>query len=158
MSAPLLVTKINHICIAVGAKVSNCICIKQRGVMIHLCLIVNGCFFKSSLTLENRLIIPNQRKLWSNYLTIMMTSWNGNIFRVTGPFSRGIHRSPVDSPHKGQWRTLIISLICVWTNGWATNCDAGDLRRHRVHYDVIVMVLWFQARKLLTLCGKMLIR
>ena len=34
------------------------------------------------------------------------------------PFVRGIHRSPVNSPHKGQWRgTLIFSLICVWING-----------------------------------------
>ena len=29
------------------------------------------------------------------------------------PFVRGIHRSPVNSPHKGQWRrALIFSLIC----------------------------------------------
>ena len=34
---------------------------------------------------------------------LMMTSSNGNIFRVTGPFVRGIPRSPVNSPHKGQW-------------------------------------------------------
>ena len=26
-----------------------------------------------------------------------------------------------------------------WTNSWANNGDAGDLRRHRAHYDVIVM-------------------
>ena len=57
------------------------------------------------------------------------------------PFVRGIHRSPVNSPHKGQWRrTLMFSLICVWINGWVNNHEAGDLRRHRSHYDVIVMV------------------
>ena len=40
-----------------------------------------------------------------------------------------IHLSPVDSPHEGQWRgALVFSLICAWTNGWATNRDAGDLR------------------------------
>ena len=34
------------------------------------------------------------------------------------PFVRGIHRSPVNSPHKGQWRgALIFSLICIWING-----------------------------------------
>ena len=34
------------------------------------------------------------------------------------PFVRGIHRSPVNSPHKGQWRwALMFSLICVWING-----------------------------------------
>ena len=56
------------------------------------------------------------------------------------PFVRGIHRLPVNSLHKGQWRgALMFSLICVWTNSWVNNREAGDLRRHRVHYDVIVM-------------------
>ena len=51
----------------------------------------------------------------------MMTSSNGNIFR-------------------GQWRgTLMFSLIYAPINGWVNNRDAGNLRRHRAHYDVIVM-------------------
>ena len=55
-------------------------------------------------------------------------------------FVRGIHRWPVNSPHKGQWRgALIFSLICAWINGWVNNREAGDLRRHRAHYDVTVM-------------------
>ena len=55
------------------------------------------------------------------------------------PFVRGIHRSPVNSPHKGQWRgALIFSLICVWINDWVNNREAGDLRRYRTCYDVIV--------------------
>ena len=48
------------------------------------------------------------------------------------PFVRGIHRSPVNSPHKGQWRGARI-------NGWVNTGEAGDLRRHRAHHDVIVM-------------------
>ena len=40
------------------------------------------------------------------------------------PFVRGIHRSP---------------LICARINSWVNNGEAGDLRRHRGHYDVIVM-------------------
>ena len=56
------------------------------------------------------------------------------------PFVRGIHRSPVNSPHKGQWRgALMFSLICAWINGWVNNREACDLRRHHAHYDVIVM-------------------
>ena len=56
------------------------------------------------------------------------------------PFVRGIHRSPVNSPHKGQWRgALMFSLIWVWINDWVNNREAGDLRRYRAHYDVIVM-------------------
>ena len=59
------------------------------------------------------------------------------------PFVRGIHRSPVNSPHKGQWRgALMFSLICAWINDWVNNREAGDLRRNRVHYDVIVMSQW----------------
>ena len=37
-------------------------------------------------------------------IVIMITSSNGNIFCVVGPFVRGNHQSLVDSPHKGQWR------------------------------------------------------
>ena len=56
------------------------------------------------------------------------------------PFVRGIHRSPVNSPHKAQWRgAVMFSSICARINGWVNNGEAGDLRRHPVHYDVIVM-------------------
>ena len=49
--------------------------------------------------------------------------------------------SPVHSRHKGQWRgALMFTLICVWINGWVNNREAGDLRRYRAHYDVIVMI------------------
>ena len=56
------------------------------------------------------------------------------------PFVRGIHRSPVNSPHKGQWRgALVFSLICGWINGWINKRETGDLRRQRAHYDATVM-------------------
>ena len=56
-------------------------------------------------------------------------------------FVRGIHRSPVNSPHKDQWRrALMFSLICAWKkNGLVNNLNAGDLRHHRGHHDLIVM-------------------
>ena len=70
----------------------------------------------------------------------MMTSVNGNIFRVTGPLTGN---SPVTGEffsHKGRWRrALVFSLICVWINGWVNNREAGDLWRYHAHYDVIVM-------------------
>ena len=53
------------------------------------------------------------------------------------PFVREIHRSPVSSPHKGQWRWALIFLFIL--SGCANNREADDLRRHRVHYDVTVM-------------------
>ena len=55
-------------------------------------------------------------------------------------FVRGIRRSPVDSPHKGQRRrALMFSLICAWTKYQANNRGADDLKRHRAHYDVTVI-------------------
>ena len=56
-------------------------------------------------------------------------------------FVRGIHRSPVNSPRKSQWRgALMFSLMCVWIKSWINNRKAGDLRRYRARYDVIVML------------------
>ena len=46
----------------------------------------------------------------------------------------------VYSPRKGQWRgALMFSVICARINGWVNSGEACDLRRHRAHYDVIVM-------------------
>ena len=60
------------------------------------------------------------------------------------PFMRGIHRWPVNSPHKGQWcRALMFSLLCAWINSWVNNRGASDLRRHNAHYDFTVMVSIF---------------
>ena len=72
-----------------------------------------------------------QRSWWRHQMETFPRSW---------PFVWRIHRSPVNSPHKGLWRgALLFSLICAWIDGWTNNRDAGDLRRHRAHYDVTVM-------------------
>ena len=53
--------------------------------------------------------------LWHHQLETFPRYW---------PFVRAIHRSPMDSPHKGQWRgALVFFFICAWTNGWANNRD-----------------------------------
>ena len=57
------------------------------------------------------------------------------------PFVRGNPRSSVNSPKKACDTELwFFSLISAWTNGWGSNRDAGDVRRHRAHCDVIVML------------------
>ena len=39
-----------------------------------------------------------------------------------------------------QWRRAwVFSVICAWINSWVNNREAGYLRRHRAHYDVILM-------------------
>ena len=62
-----------------------------------------------------------------------MTSPNGNTFRVTGHLW-----SPVNSPHKGQWRcALMFSLICTLNKrfskqswGWRFETPSRSLWRH----------------------------
>ena len=54
--------------------------------------------------------------------------------------------SPVTSefPSQSQRRgALMFSLICDLINDWVNNPDAGDLRRHRAHYDAAVMIRRF---------------
>ena len=85
---------------------------------------------------------------WKNLLA---NNWSGNFsapdvikwkqFPRYWPFLRGIYLSPVNSLQKGQSRSaLIFSLIYSWINGWVSNREAGDLRRHRIHYDVTVII------------------
>ena len=94
--------------------------------------------FYVALSLAGSFITDQSDALFSS---VMMTSSNGNIFRVTGPWcgeftgDRWIPRTI-----KGQWRgALRFSLICAWINGWVKNHKAGDLRCHRAHYDVTIM-------------------
>ena len=86
------------------------------------------------------------RIIGNSIVYFMMTSYNGNIFRVTGPlwgestWRRGILRSPVESPHKCPWLgALMFYFICASINHWTNTGVAGDLRRRHAHYDVTVV-------------------
>ena len=37
-------------------------------------------------------------------------------------------------------RSIDVFLISAWTHGWVNNRGAGELRRHRTHYNVTVLV------------------
>ena len=77
---------------------------------------------------------------WSHHGHDDVIKWKH--FPRNWPFVRGSHPSPVNSPHKGQWRgALMFTLICARINGWVNTREAGDSRRYRPHYDVIVMVM-----------------
>ena len=65
--------------------------------------------------------------------------WRNQMETISALLALCAGKPPV-TPHNGQWcGALVFSLICTWTNDWANNRDASDLRRHRVHYDVTRM-------------------
>ena len=59
------------------------------------------------------------------------------------PFVRGIHRSPVNSPHKGKWRGALMFFFDARLNKrLGKQSRRRWLRRYRAHYDVTVMSDW----------------
>ena len=68
----------------------------------------------------------------------MLTSSNGNIFRVTGLLwgeFTGHRWIPLTKASGAElWYFL-------WSASWVNNRSTDDLRRHRTHYDVIVIFL-----------------
>ena len=72
----------------------------------------------------------------------MMTSSDGNIFRVTGHLYSG--NSPVADEFRAQRPVtrsfgVFFDLRLNKRFSKLNNYEAGDLRRHRAHYDVTVM-------------------
>ena len=71
---------------------------------------------------------------------IISIDWKHDDVIKWKPFPRYWPFVRVKSPHKGQWHVAsIFSLICAWNNDCTNTRNSGDLRRHRAHYDVIVM-------------------
>ena len=71
--------------------------------------------------------------------SIIMTSSNENI---SGLLFLCAGNSPVTGEFPAQrpvTRSCDVFFIWVWINGWVNNREDGDLRRHRAHYDVVVM-------------------
>ena len=86
---------------------------------------------------------PLDGKHFSGAILGPMSSWRHEreTFSVSLALCEGNPPVTGGFPHKGQWRrALMFSLICASTNGWSNNGDTGDLRHHRAHYDVAVMV------------------
>ena len=122
--------------------------------MLWFCQIIQESLFymqRIHSILKSKLIASSSFKQWD----ISRVQWEDvdyhadydvikwKYFLLYWTFVRGIHRSPVSFPHKGQWRrALMFSLICAWINGRVNNREAGDLRCHHAHYDVISMYLY----------------
>ena len=111
--------------VAPACSFANC------DIIIYICFCITWCDSCRKIHGDNYIS-------WSDagYWFLMITSWNGNIFRVTGPLCREF---------TGHWwipltKASDAELWCfLWSAAWVHNREAGDLRRHRAHYDVIVM-------------------
>ena len=78
--------------------------------------------------------------LYATVHFLVLAWWRGQMKTFFELLALCAGNSPVNSPHKGQWRgALVFSLICAWRNNWVNNRDAGDLIRHCTHYDITVM-------------------
>ena len=131
-----------------------CIRIKRPGSVLG-----GGWFAVISLSRVSSiiLIISRESNVWAfpleNYWVInhMHTS---TLFEVYAwwrhqmeTFFTLLALSAGNSPVTGGFPSaLMFSLICAWTNGWVHIPDAGDLRRHRAHYAVTVM-LWSLSKR-----------
>ena len=124
LSEPMVVSLPTHICVTRPQWVKAC-----------MCSFVNGWLtidIVSSVTLNTSLQIeaPHSSAWWRH----QMETFSALLALCAG-------NSPVNSPHKGQWRgSSMFSLICAWINVWVNSREAAHLRRHRAHNDVIAMV------------------
>ena len=91
-------------------------------------------------------IVPEKKihiTKWKDAIThvTMMTSSNGNVFRVTGPLWGNPPVTGGFSSQRPVTRCFGVCFDLRLTNGWANNGDAGDFRCHRAHHDVTVMTI-----------------
>ena len=78
-------------------------------------------------------------------LTAQITWWRHQMETFSALLALCVGKSPVTDNSIPRTKASDAELLCfLWyvyarINGWVNNREAGDLRRHRVHFDVIVM-------------------
>ena len=109
------------------------------------------------LELSNSLISSNSTSIWRVFLVLKVGSMKKLVSVKEISFTWWRHQMETfsallalcagNSPVTGEFPTqrpvtrsfAFFSLIYAWINGWVSNREAGDLRRHHAYYDVIVM-------------------
>ena len=131
----LYCTDTEYIMNAIWAGVANCICPHER---ISLSL-----FYRMTHPVVSAFTFSHLHSVFyikDNESCINIPWWRHQMesFSALLGLCAGNSPVPVNSPHKGHWRgALMFSLICARINDWVNNREAGDLRRHRGHYDVM---------------------
>ena len=81
--------------------------------------------------------------------SIVSTWWRHQMETFSALLALCVGNSPVTGEFPSQMpvtRSFDVLFICAWINGSVSNLEAGDLRRHHAHYDVVVMINLFIAK------------
>ena len=70
----------------------------------------------------------------------LMTSSNGNFFALLAIYAGNVQVTGEFPSQRLVTRRFDVFFIGAWINAWVNSREAGDLRRHRTHYDAIVAV------------------
>ena len=92
-------------------------------------------FHKFSLNYSHESPLKNVHNICMTLGTYSITWWCHQMATFSTLLALSVGNSPVNLKREA----LLFSLICVWINHWVNSREAGDLRRHPVHYEVIVM-------------------
>ena len=118
----------------IAGKVCTCFMLLSCSVMVLTTVDIDN--FQGFFTCAGAMIMA--------FIKNMMTSWNGNIFCVTGPLCgefTGHRWIPRTKASDAEFWYFFLS---AWIIGWVNNREAGYLRRHRAHHDVTVMKIIIQ--------------
>ena len=81
---------------------------------------------------------------WHKHITLnAYTWWRHQMASFSALLALCVGNSPLDGESPSQRPVTrsfdVFFLICAWINGLVNNREAGDFRRIRAHYDVVVM-------------------
>ena len=126
---------------------------KKQAQQNHVHVLIKECAHYSRFCLNMQpFCVLSETLIFESQCNMLLPWWRHQMetFSVSLVLCAG--NSPVTGEFPAQRPVtrsfLMFSLICAWINSWENNREAGDLRRHRVHYDVIVMTLRSKDRKL----------
>ena len=108
---------------------------------------------KLSSDIDNRYPVLNEKesrlRLWKKIIHLSLTKSKHYLrhqkpkirywYIMPGWYDYAIYHSHSVVYYDGWRGALMFSLICAWTHVWADHRDAGNLRRHRAHYDVTAL-------------------